>query len=109
MELKLEGKIQKIGQEEQIKTLTKKSMLLTTNDKYPQTVQLDFINDKVKELSKFNDGDNVSVSFNVRSNEYKGKYYTNLQGWKIAEMLGEVSNKEQNPSRQPVDTSDLPF
>ena len=60
MELKLEGKIQKIGQEEQIKALTKKSMLLTTN-------------------------------------------------WKIAEMLGEVSNKEQNPSRQPVDTTDLPF
>ena len=109
MELKLEGKIEKIGQEEQIKNLTKRSMLLTTNDKYPQTVQLDFINDKVKELSKFNDGDNVSVSFNVRGNEYKGKYYTNLQGWKISEMLGEDSNLQQNPSRQPVETGDLPF
>ena len=109
MELKLEGKIQKIGQEEQIKNLTKRSMLLTTNDKYPQTVQLDFINEKQKELLKFNVGDEVSVDFNIRSNEYKGKYYTNLQGWRIAQLLGEVSNLQQNPSRQPVETGDLPF
>jgi single-strand DNA-binding protein len=109
MELKLEGKIEKIGQEEKFDKLTKKSMLLTTNDKYPQTVQLDFINDKVKELLKFNVGDNVSVDFNVRSNEYKGKYYTNLQGWKIAQLLGEVSNLQQNPSRQPSDTADFIF
>ena len=109
MELKLEGKIEKIGQEEQIKNLTKRSMLLTTNDKYPQTVQLDFINEKQKELLKFNVGDEVSVDFNIRSNEYKGKYYTNLQGWRIAQLLGEVSNLQQNPSRQPVETGDLPF
>jgi hypothetical protein len=109
MELKLEGKIQKICQEEQIKNLTKKSMLLTTNDKYPQTVQLDFINDKVKELLKFNVGDEVSVDFNIRSNEYKGKYYTNLQGWRIAQLLGEVSNLQQNPSRQPSETADFEF
>jgi hypothetical protein len=109
MELKLEGKIEKIGQEEQIKNLTKKSMLLTTNDKYPQTVQLDFINDKVKELLKFNVGDEVSVDFNIRSNEYKGKYYTNLQGWRIAQLLGEVSNLQQNPSRQPSETADFEF
>jgi hypothetical protein len=95
MELKLEGKIEKIGQEEQIKNLTKKSMLLTTNDKYPQTVQLDFINDKVKELLKFNVGDEVSVDFNIRSNEYKGKYYTNLQGWRIAQLLGEADNHQR--------------
>lgn len=109
MELKLEGKIEKIGQEEQIKNLTKRSMLLTTNDKYPQTVQFDFINDKVKQLLKFNIGDEVSVDFNIRSNEYKGKYYTNLQGWKISEMLGEVSNLQQNPSRQPSETADFEF
>ena len=109
MELKLEGKIKEIGQEEQIKNLTKRSMLLTTNDKYPQTVQLDFINEKQKELLKFNVGDEVSVDFNIRSNEYKGKYYTNLLGWRIAQLLGEVSNLQQNPSRQPVETGDLPF
>ena len=109
MELKLEGKIKEIGQEEQIKNLTKRSMLLTTNDKYPQTVQLDFINEKQKELLKFNVGDEVSVDFNIRRNEYKGKYYTNLQGWRIAQLLGEGSNLQQNPSRQPVETGDLPF
>jgi len=109
MELKLEGKIKQIFVEQQFEKLTKKSMLLTTNDKYPQTVQLDFINDKVKELLKFNVGDEVSVDFNIRSNEYKGKYYTNLQGWRIAQLLGEVSNLQQNPSRQPSETADFEF
>jgi hypothetical protein len=33
-------------------------------------------------------GEMVKVSFNVRGNEYQGKYYVSLQGWKV----------EKNPS-----------
>jgi len=36
-------------------------------------------------------GDRVKVSFNIRGNEYKGRYYVNLQAWKIESAGGESS------------------
>ena len=40
--------------------------------------------DKVKELSKFQVGDAVKVSFNIRGREYNGRWYNDLQIWRIA-------------------------
>ncbi len=40
--------------------------------------------DKVQELSKYQVGDKVKVSFNLKSREYNGRWYNDLQIWKIA-------------------------
>ena len=40
--------------------------------------------EKVQELSKYQVGDKVKVSFNVKSREYNGRWYTDLQIWRIA-------------------------
>ena len=40
--------------------------------------------DKVQELSKYQVGDKVKVSFNLNSREYNGRWYNDLQIWKIA-------------------------
>lgn len=39
--------------------------------------------DKINDLSQFNIGDSVKVSFNIRSREFKGRWYTNLSMWRI--------------------------
>ena len=39
--------------------------------------------DKVAELARFQVGDEVKVSFNVRGREYNGKWYNDLRVWKI--------------------------
>ncbi len=43
-----------------------------------------FGQDKVNELAKYQDGDKVKVSFNIRSREYNGRWYNDLQVWRIA-------------------------
>ena len=43
-----------------------------------------FGQDKVQELGKYQVGDKVKVSFNLRSREYNGRWYNDLQIWKIA-------------------------
>ena len=43
-----------------------------------------FGQDKVNELAKYQDGDKVKVSFNLRSREYNGRWYNDLQVWRIA-------------------------
>lgn len=40
--------------------------------------------EKVQDLDKYQVGDKVKVSFNLRSREYNGRWYNDLQIWKIA-------------------------
>ena len=40
--------------------------------------------EKVQELAKYQIGDKVKVSFNLKSREYNGRWYNDLQIWKIA-------------------------
>ncbi len=43
-----------------------------------------FGQDKVQELGKYQVGDRVKVSFNIKSREFNGRWYTDLQIWRIA-------------------------
>ena len=40
--------------------------------------------EKVQDLAKYQVGDKVKVSFNLKSREYNGRWYNDLQIWKIA-------------------------
>ena len=40
--------------------------------------------DKVQELDKYQVGDAVKVSFNVKGREYNGRWYNDLRIWRIA-------------------------
>lgn len=80
----------------------KQEIVIKTNDQYPQELKVDFNKDNTAKLSGFNVGDNVSVSINLNGNEYQGKYYVSLTGWKIAKVITNqsktpVSNTEDEP------------
>ena len=40
--------------------------------------------DKVAEMDKYQVGDRIKVSFNLKSREYNGRWYNDLQIWRIA-------------------------
>ncbi|MGN1231912.1 MAG: DUF3127 domain-containing protein [Candidatus Cryptobacteroides sp.] len=40
--------------------------------------------DKVKDLDKYNIGDQIKVAFNISSREFNGKWYTDLRAWRIS-------------------------
>ena len=40
--------------------------------------------EKVQDLAAYQVGDKVKVSFNLKSREYNGRWYTDLQIWRIA-------------------------
>lgn len=73
--------------------------ILVVNDggnevgEYQQLIPFEFIKDKTKLLENLQVGQAVEVSFDLRGNEYKGKYYPGLQGWKI--VAGEHSQEQQ--------------
>ncbi|MBO4341187.1 MAG: DUF3127 domain-containing protein [Bacteroidales bacterium] len=42
-----------------------------------------FGQDKVQELEKYQVGDRIKVSFNLRSREFNGRWYTDISIWRI--------------------------
>lgn len=113
-ELKLQGKIKVIGEQQTFDSgFRKLEFVITTNDQYPQDVKFEIINDKIDDFVKYNKvGKDVEVSFNVRGNEYKEKYYVNLQAWRV---FGVENTESAPPPFEPVETTqekendDLPF
>lgn len=83
--MKITGLVHKIGETEEIGNngFTKRQLVVETQEQYKQTVPIDFVKDKTSLLDGLVVGQSVEVSINVRGNEYNGKYYVNLQGWKI--------------------------
>ncbi len=79
---------------------TKREFVVTTqDDKYPQDIKLECVKDKIAQLEGINPGDTVTVAFDLRGNEYNGRYFVNLSAWRVIRSGGES---------QPQDTSEPP-
>ena len=84
-ELKLEGKIKLINETINYDSgFSKREFVVTTNGEYPQDIKCEVVKDKCLVLDKYNVGDDVVVDFNLKGNEFNGKYYVTIQAWKIA-------------------------
>ena len=70
----------------------KREFVVTSDEKFPQDVKFECTKEKIELLDKVRTGDLVKVSFNIRGNEYKGRYYVNLQAWRIEHGGGEVDS-----------------
>lgn len=66
----------------------KQEFVITTEDQYPKSVCISAFNQKVEALDNFQIGQKVKVHFNLSSREYNGKWYTEVQLWKIEAESG---------------------
>ena len=114
----LTGKI-KIIQE--VKTFdsgfTKREMVVTVEEgKYPQEINIEFIQDKVALLDTLQAGQEVTVTFDIRGREYNGRYFNNLQGWKIStpgdqpeNLSGSRFSASSGAAQAEIEDDDIPF
>ena len=124
--MKVTGKIEKILETtkgvKDGREWKKISFTLRTNEQYNNLYCFDiFGSDKVDNFEKYNkEGSYVDVDFNVKCNEWKGKYFTSLDAWKIfkAENDIDVVDAEEIPANlqeakakieKIMDEDDLPF
>lgn len=64
----------------------KQEYVLETQETYPKKVCFNFFNDKVDQYP-LNIGDEVTISFDIESREFNGRWYTDIRGYK-AEKAG---------------------
>ena len=128
MSLSIKGRIKQIlpvesGTSRAGKSWRKQSFVVDTGAQYNPDVCFGvFGDDKIDMLSKYNAGQEVEVSFNVSSREYNGKYYHNIDAWKIDAIGGaqQSGDTPPPPTEEPMtlntadlsaddDDDDLPF
>ena len=102
----------------------KREMVVTTDEQYPQFINIEFIQDKTDLLDNFKMGDEVEVSINLRGREWispqgETKYFNSIQGWRITKLNTEAPQDVPPPVNdgfEPADNfnedpgaDDLPF
>jgi hypothetical protein len=88
----------------------------TSEDQYPKQICFTLFNDKLNLLDGLKPGTEVNVSFSVESREFNGKWYHNINAWKVDPLSREAPANfppEYLPGDippEPMDNeNDLPF
>lgn len=121
MSLTVKGKVQQIlkpesGVSRAGKEWNKQEFVIETEEQYPRKVCFTLFGDKTSLIEGLSAGQEVEVSFNLESREYNGKWFHNINAWKIekpaAEHIPETPPefRTEDIPPEPEDTgNDLPF
>lgn len=116
--MEIQGTIKLIGDTQTFgdNGFRKRDLVVTTDEKYPQTLSVEFFQDKVRLLDDVQIGQSVSVGINLTGREWTKdgvtRYFNGIKGWRIDPVGGvqqrgsEVSSQSFSPDR---DEDDLPF
>jgi len=81
--------------------------LVDTEKKFNNIIAIKcFGSDKIKQMNKLREGDMVTISCNVWSKEYNGKYYNYIDGW---QFVNQNENPTDNRSEFVTADDNLPF
>ena len=131
------GTIKKINPAIQITpAFTKSEMVITTDETYPQTIMVEFVQSRANLVDTYQVGAYVKVSINLRGREWldpktgETRYFTSVSGWRIEATTpgvatqpvaqanpfnGQTTEPTSSPAPQSVNVSgasaddDLPF
>ena len=91
----------------------KQTFLVNTGAQYnPEICFQLFGEEKIEMLNHHNEGEQVEVSFNLSSKEFNGKYFHNIDAWRIETIDSNTQNKiEEVPefNTPSAEEDDLPF
>lgn len=94
----------------------KREYVLETQETYPKKVHFDFFGERADQYP-LNVGDDITLSFDIESREYNGRWYTSIRGWKAEKAATAAPAAGAGfPAPPPVvdlpaadPTDDLPF
>ncbi len=99
------------------KEWSKQEFVIETQEQFPKKVCFTLFGDKTSLLNGISNGAEVEVSFNLESREYNGRWFHNINAWKIDTVQQDIPQQEAPPEfraedipPEPADgPDDLPF
>ncbi len=123
--MEVTGRIKVINPEQQVSaTFKKRELVVTTDEQYPQSIMVEFTQDKADLLTNYKVGELVKVSINLGGREWvnpqgETKYFNSIKGWRIERLQSEAPAQsppmppteafQAAPSYKEEEHDDLPF
>lgn len=109
MALDITGKLHKVFDTEQkTESFKAREFVIETQGEYPQFVKFQLTQDRCALIDNYKEGDDLKVHFDLRGREWQGKYFTNLNAWKIEAEGGMSQPAPQENFNQEVPQSSAP-
>ena len=107
--MQVQGRIKQIFNNETVSdSFSKRELVVTTSEQYPQDILIQFTQDKCDLLNMYQIGQEVTVDVNLRGKEYTDRqtgqlrYFNTIQGWKInaLQQQQQTTQYAQNNAQQ---------
>lgn len=109
--MEVTGKIKLIDSEKEVGSggFKKRDVVVTTDEQYPQSILIQFVQDKCDLLNAFQVGEEVKIDVNLRGREWTNPqgelvYFNTIQGWRIAK----ADTSKQSPAPNTATTNTNP-
>ncbi len=96
----------------------KREYVLETLDNFPKKVHFDLFGDRADQYP-LSVGETITLSFDIESREYNGRWFTSIRGWKVDKEGEAAANQSMATGSVPPppvpdftsgdSTEDLPF
>lgn len=75
---------------------------------YPQFIKFQLTQDRCAFIDNYEEGERMKVFFDLRGREWNGKYFTNLNAWKIEKPNMQETSKSNGSTSNFQETSSFP-
>ena len=88
MSFEVEGKLhKKFDTENKTETFQARDFILEVSDgNYPQLVKFQLVQDRCALVDPYEEGEQLKVHFDLRGREWNGRFFTNLNAWRIEKV-----------------------
>jgi len=86
----------------------KRSLILLTQEQYPQPLNIEFLGDKISLLDNISEGEQIKVGINLRGREWQApdgevKYFNSIVGWRIDKV--DASSAQDPTQPRPLESN----
>ncbi|PHN08070.1 DUF3127 domain-containing protein [Flavilitoribacter nigricans] len=99
MSFEVEGTLhKKFDTENKTGTFQAREFVIEVADgNYPQLVKFQLVQDRCALLDPFQENEKIKVHFDLRGREWNGKYFTNLNAWRLEKVEMTASTASAPP------------
>lgn len=84
MSFEVVGRLHKVyDTEKKTDSFQAREFVIEVDGNYPQFVKFQLVQDRCALIDTYKEGDTIKVHFDLRGREWQGKYFTNLNAWRV--------------------------
>jgi single-strand DNA-binding protein len=107
MSFEVAGKlIKKYDTENKTGSFQAREFVIEVDGQYPQFVKFQLVQDRCALLDAYGEGETIKVHFDLRGREWQGKYFTNLNAWRLEKADAAETSPTGTASAPPPPVAD---